>query len=197
MKHLSVSYDNGEILTAVSEIFLRGGWYDADVTYGKGAFWKGLQRPGRCSDLHPLFPDVVQDDSTALRTYADGSMGSIVFDPPFLFRSRRAENTETMCRWYGYFRSYAELWDMYSQSLDAIRRVLRPRGFLVMKCQDMTDSRFYCTHAAVIDYAVQNGYVLKDILVKVNRHKLQRDARQQNCAAKVHSYFLVLQKREG
>lgn len=128
MKHLSVSYDNGEILTAVSEIFLRGSWYDADVTFGKGAFWKGLQRPGRCSDLHPLFPDVVQDDSTELRTYADSSMGSIVFDPPFLFRSRRAENTETMCRWYGYFRSYAELWDMYSQSLDAIRRVLRPRG---------------------------------------------------------------------
>ena len=38
------------------------------------------------------------------------------------------------------------------------------------------------------------GYTLKDIGIKLGKSKLQRDARQQNCLAKIHSYWLVFKK---
>lgn len=195
MRHLSVSYSGQEILKAISEIFLRNGeWYDADVTYSKGVFWDGLKPPKYCSDLIPQAPNVTQDDSTVLSTYTSGSLRSVVFDPPFLFRDRKAANNDKMCKRFSYFKTYDELMEMYTKSMDSIRRVLIPKGFLVFKCQDMTDGRFYCTHNKAINYATSNGYTLKDIVLKVSKTKLQRDAKQQNCVAKVHSYFLILQK---
>lgn len=60
----------------------------------------------------------------------------------------------------------------------------------------MTDGKFYCTHNDIINYAKQNGFELKDIIIKATNSKLQRDAIQQNCVAKVHCYWLVLRKKK-
>ena len=38
------------------------------------------------------------------------------------------------------------------------------------------------------------GYTLKDIGIKISKSKLQRDAKQQNCLAKTHSFWLVFKK---
>ena len=40
------------------------------------------------------------------------------------------------------------------------------------------------------------GFELKDIIIKKSKTKLQRDAKQQNCVAKVHSYWLILKLKE-
>ncbi len=182
-------------MQAISDIHLRGKWFDADITYSKGVFWEGIPKPRLCSDLKPLFDFVKQDDSTKLNSYEDNSLGSIVFDPPFLFRNRRSANKDRMCKRFDYFQSFEELMDMYQRSLLAIHRKLSKGGILAFKCQDMTDGKFYCTHLEIISYAVKNGFVLKDIIIKVATHKLQREAKQQNCVAKVHRYWLILQKR--
>ena len=42
--------------------------------------------------------------------------------------------------------------------------------------------------------ADNNGFILKDIIIKATTQKLQRDAKQQNCVAKVHSYWLIFKK---
>lgn len=67
-------------------------------------------------------------------------------------------------------------------------------GVVCFKCQDMTDGKFYCTHNFIIDYAKEIGFELKDIIIKKSKTKLQRDAKQQNCVAKIHSYWLILKK---
>ena len=38
MRYLSVFDNDGDILTAMSDIFLKGEWYDLDCTYSKGVF---------------------------------------------------------------------------------------------------------------------------------------------------------------
>jgi len=58
----------------------------------------------------------------------------------------------------------------------------------------MTDGKFYCTHNEIINIAQSLGYRLMDIFIKVSKSKLQADAKQQNCGAKIHSYWLVLKK---
>ena len=117
-----------------------------------------------------------------------------MFDPPFLFRNRKSKNNDKISAWFDYFKSFEELQDMYKKSMDCIYRKLRKGGYLLFKCQDMTDGKFYCTHNFIINYAKSIDFKLKDIVIKKSKTKLQRDAKQQHCVAKVHSYWLVLKK---
>ena len=194
MRYLSVFKTDGEILKAISDIHLKGQWFDLDCTYSKGVFYKDIQPPKLKSDIMPLYNDVIQSDSQELNFVKDNSLDSIVFDPPFLFRNRKAVNSDKICARFSYFKSYKELFDMYKKSMIAINKKLKKGGILAFKCQDMTDGKFYCTHNDIINFATNNGFILKDIIIKATTQKLQRDAKQQNCVAKVHSYWLIFKK---
>lgn len=194
MKYLSVYNSDSDILKVISDIHLRGEWFDLDCTYSRGVFWKGIRQPKYKSDLTPLFDDVIQNDSRELKAFGDNTMNSVVFDPPFLFRNRKAVNNDQMCARFSYFKSYDDLLDMYSSSMKSIYRVLKKGGLLAFKCQDMSDNRFYCTHNDIINMAQEIGFKLKDIVIKVSNNKLQRDAKQQNVVAKTHCYWLVFKK---
>ena len=153
-----------------------------------------MRQPKYKSDLIPQVDGVVQDDATELKTYDNESLNSIIFDPPFLFRNRKSENSDKISKRFSYFKSFDELLDMYDKSLQACFNKLRKGGYLFFKCQDMTDGKFYCTHYHVINIAERAGFTLKDIAIKSSNKKLQRDAVQQNCLAKTHSYWIVLKK---
>lgn len=196
MRYLSVFSDDGEILKAISDIHLKGEWFDLDCTYSKGVFYQHILQPKMKSDLYPLYDDVVKADSQKLDFVADGSLNSVVFDPPFLFRNRKAVNNDKICARFSYFKSYDDLLDMYKNSMLAIYKKLKKGGILAFKCQDMTDGKFYCTHNDLINFATNNGFILKDIIIKATNRKLQRDAKKQNCVAKVHSYWLILKKEQ-
>ena len=194
MKYLSVFKNDEDVLKAISDIHLRGEWFEYDCTYSKGVFWKNIPKPVYKSDIEPLFDDVMKIDTTEMNGIADGYFNSIVFDPPFLFRKRKSKNKDKICARFSYFTSYEELISMYQKSLNQFKRVLAKGGYLCFKCQDMTDGKFYCTHNEIINYATSIGFTLKDIIIKATTQKLQRDAKQQNCVAKVHSYWIVLKK---
>lgn len=146
------------------------------------------------SDLIPVFDDVIESDAQKLDFVEDNSLNSIIFDPPFLFRDRKSENNDKTSARFSYFKSYEDLIEMYRNCLDCFNKKLKKGGYVFFKCQDMTDGKFYCTHNEIINYATSNGFVLKDIGIKIAKSKLQRDAKQQNCLAKTHSYWLVLKK---
>ena len=194
MRYFSVFKTDAEILRAINDIHLKGRWYDLDCTYSKGVFWKSLPQPRYKSDLYPQYDDVMQIDATTMDGIEDNRFETIVFDPPFLFRGRKAENRDKMSMRFSYFKSYEDLMRMYSKSMEQFMRVLKVRGYLLFKCQDMSEHRFYCTHKDIINYAEKIGFVLRDIVIKVSSNKLQRDAKQQNCVAKTHSYWLVFKK---
>lgn len=186
--------NDAEILKAISDIFLKGAWYDLDCTYSKGNFYKDIPQPKAKSDIEPLFEDVIQSDSQTLDFVSDEWLNSIVFDPPFLFRNRKSPNNDKISARFSYFKSYDELIEMYQNSIDCFYKKLKKGGYVFFKCQDMSDGKFYCTHNSIINYATNNGFILKDIIIKATNKKLQRDAKQQNCVAKVHSYWIVLKK---
>lgn len=194
MRYFSTFNNDSEILTAFSDIFLKGDWFDLDCTYSKGVFWENIKQPRLKSDLIPLFEDVIKADAQTLEFCEDNSLKSIVFDPPFLFRDRKADNNDKMCARFSYFPNYESLIEMYANTLDCFMRKLKKGGYVFFKCQDMTDGKFYCTHNEIINYATNIGFILKDIGIKISKSKLQRDAKQQNCLAKTHSYWLVFKK---
>lgn len=194
MRYLSVFESDSEILTAIDDIFLKNNWYDLDCTYSKGVFYYDIKQPRLKSDLEPSFEDVIKSDCTKLDFVEDNSLNSIVFDPPFLFRNRKSVNNDKISARFTYFKSYEELQDMYKKSMNCIYNKLKKGSYLCFKCQDMTDGKFYCTHNFIINYAESIGFVLKDIIIKKSNRKLQREAKQQNCVAKIHSYWLIFKK---
>ena len=194
MRYLSVFENDGDILKAIDDIFLKNKWFDLDCTYSKGVFYYGIEEPRLKSDLIPQFDDVIESDCTKLDFIEDNSINSIVFDPPFLFRKRKSANNDKISARFTYFNSYEELKLMYKESLNCFYKKLNKGGYLCFKCQDMTDGKFYCTHEFIINYARAIGFELKDIIIKKSKTKLQRNAKQQNCVAKIHSYWLIFKK---
>lgn len=194
MRYLSVFENDSDILKAIDDIFLKNKWFDLDCTYSKGVFYYGIQEPRLKSDLAPIGNDIKQADCTKLDFIEDNSLNSIVFDPPFLFRNRKSENKDKISNRFSYFKTYDELQEMYKKSMDCFKNKLKKGGYVCFKCQDMTDGKFYCTHNFIINYAKEIGFELKDIIIKKSKSKLQRDAKQQNCVAKVHSYWLIFKK---
>lgn len=196
LRYLSVFEKDSDILVAIDDIFLKNKWYDLDCTYSKGVFYQDIKEPRLKSDLIPRNTDVIKSDCTKLDFIDDNSLNSIVFDPPFLFRNRKSVNNDKISSRFTYFNTYEDLQSMYKLSMDCFTRKLKKGGYLCFKCQDMTDGKFYCAHAFIISYAEQIGFELKDIIIKKSKTKLQRDAKQQHCVAKVHSYWLVFKLRK-
>lgn len=172
--------------------------FDADLTYGNGGFWKDIPAPRFKFDKQSLASEVVEACSTDV-PLADNAVGSVVFDPPFLtyVRGGRDGNGSMIMakRFAGYWR-YDELEDHYRRTLTEAKRILRPKGVLVFKCQDIVHNhRLHCTHANVIGWAETAGLRLLDLFVLPAKHRMPSPNRagKQKHARIFHSYFLVFQ----
>jgi tRNA G10 N-methylase Trm11 len=194
----SVSDNQEEILTAIRDLHC-GGKFDCDVTYGNGVFYKNLKQPTFCFDIEPLHPHVIKADSTQI-PLPNESIESIVFDPPFLtyVRAGRKGNGNMVMgkRFAGYWR-YEELQAHYERTIDEAFRVLKHKGKLIFKCQDIIHNhKMHCTHFNVIDWAMTMGFRLADLFVLVANHRMPSPNRKgkQRHARIFHSYFLVLEK---
>lgn len=79
----SVFTSQRQLLGAISALYLKGENFEVDVTYGSGAMHKGRLRPERCFDIEPR--DLLVEKADCRKLPLDSSsVGSIIFDPPFL-----------------------------------------------------------------------------------------------------------------
>jgi hypothetical protein len=197
----SVYETQEEILAAIARLHCPE-WFDADLTYGNGSFWKKSKRPKHCFDLTPLSPGVTQADSRNL-PLETASIKSAVFDPPFLTyvkngRDHKGGKVAMTARFGGYY-TYGELEAHYTATLSEAYRVLKPLGRLVFKCQDVIHNhKMHCTHANVIAWAQVRGFRVLDLFILPARSRmtgpqLRRKGTQRH-ARVWHSYFLVFER---
>jgi len=198
MRFISVYENDKDIFNAINKIFLNEKGFHLDPTFSKGVFYKGFPEPELKSDLNPQREDVKESDCRNLDWIKNNSIRSILFDPPFLFRNRKAVNNDVICGRFSYFKTFEDLLEMYGNSLKEFFRIIEIRGFLVFKCQDMTDGSgsrpFFDTHCEVIKMAKDIGFSLQDIGILVKKNKIIRKAKVQGCLRKVHSYYLVFRR---
>ena len=177
----------------------------ADVTYGKGVFWRNVPE-----DAYRLFPTDIHDgvDCRDL-PYEDGEIDCVVLDPPYMHSpggtahmahsafERHYRNNGTGNRTN---RKYHEaVLALYEDAGAEAYRVLRENGVLVVKCQDeICSNRQRFTHVELMRAYEQIGFMAEDLFVvmRQNRPGVSRTVRQVH-ARKNHSYFLVFWKREG
>ena len=193
----SVSYDQIEILKSIMTL-CKIDRFCADVTYGNGVFYKDIPKPGYRFDLDGDLDGVTQADSTALPIGGE-SISSLVFDPPFLTYVRAARegngNMVMAKRFAGYWR-YDELESHYIGTIKEAHRVLKKKGIMVIKCQDIIHNhKMHCTHVNVINWAA-GMFRLKDLFVLPAKHRMPSPNRKgvQKHARVFHSYFLVLER---
>ena len=200
---------NAELFPKILQLHVPVGSIVADVTYGKGVFWKQVAE----SDYNVIASDIAINGIDCRNLpYDGGVMDCVVLDPPYMegfYRTKQSTRAGTGT--YSAFReSYssgdevsdaapkyqAAVLDMYISAGKEASRVLRDRGILIVKCQDaVSANKQWLTHVDIIKEYTQRGFYTRDlfILVRPNRPAVSRVLRQVH-ARKNHSYFLVFEK---
>jgi len=177
----------------------------ADVTYGKGVFWKDIPK-----DRYKLLPTDLKDGVDCRNLpYNDGEIDCVVFDPPYMHTPGGTAhvNHQNYESYYknnvspnGSGKKYHEaVLDLYFKAAHEAYRVLRNEGIYIVKCGDeVCANQQRLTHVEIVNELTQNGFIVEDlfVLLRNNRPGVSRVIRQVH-ARKNHSYFLVFRKSKN
>jgi hypothetical protein len=192
----SVSSSDTVILNSILGLYCPDG-FDLDPTYSQGVFYKEVPQPKLKFDLKAQYPFVGECDCRKL-PFPAGYLGSIVFDPPFMFGTHGQTKNNIMNKRFSMFDSWGELETMYRESLVEFYRILKVGGVLAFKCQDYTDSQTTLTHCFVFNWAVQAGFKTEDLFIlTVDGGRIYNPSLVQRHARKFHSYWFVFRKGRG
>lgn len=176
----------------------------ADITFGKGVFWQKVDL-----DEYEVYPtDLKSGIDCRNLPYPDDCLDAVVLDPPYmegLFR-RNANNLAgggSHAAFRDHYSDGAEtidgpkyheaVLDLYFRAGAEAKRILRPNGIFIVKCQDeVSANRQRLTHVELINHFEAQGFYTKDlfVIVRANKPGVSRMLTQVH-ARKNHSYFLV------
>lgn len=184
---------NADLMAAVAPYYLTGSVLD--VTYGEGKWWERFKPQ---LTAHDLKLDGV--DFTALPE-TDASYDAVCFDPPYITTGGLGSSSARIYSGrggglrdrYGLAqRSQDELWALISGGMSEAARVVRPGGFVLVKCMDFADTGLTLGHRRVLDIADDLSLECHDLIVHhtgsgPGGHNIFDPKR----ARRHHSYLLV------
>ena len=194
---------NDELFPQILALYVELGSTVADVTYGKGVFWRRV--PDGAFDLMPT--DLSTGTDCRSLPYGDGSIDCVVFDPPYMHTPGGTAHVNHQ-NFEQYYRNnntssgkkyHEAVLDLYYSAAREAFRVLRSSGVYIVKCQDeVCANQQRLTHVEIISELQTYGFVAEDIfvLVRTGRPGVSRLLRQVH-ARKNHSYFIVFVKPDG
>lgn len=189
----SVSDSQLEIIKDIQSLYT--GNIQCDVTFSKGAFWKGLEEPTIKFDIcpPPKRIDVLQADCRNL-PMGDNTLESMMYDPPFIVAHGK---DSVIGNRFSSYKSMKELWQFYDDSLKEFSRVIKKKGYLIVKCQDIVSGgRNHLSHVFICNKAEEYGFENVDLFILTAKHRMTtHNTTVQKHARKYHSYFLVFQKK--
>jgi len=193
---------NDELFPAILELYVHPGAVVADVTYGSGVFWKDV--PNARYQL--LATDISTGTDCRNLQYDQESVDCVVLDPPYMHTPGGTAHVghQHYERYYknngasnGNVAKYHEaVLELYFEAGLEAKRVLRPNGIFIVKCQDeVCANQQRLTHVELINEYSRQGFVCEDlfVLVRRNRPGVSRLLRQVH-ARKNHSYFLIFRR---
>lgn len=225
--HSAYQDTNDAVFPHILKLYVPKGSRIADVTYGRGVFWKRVdisQYEVSLSDIKTenLLPGCTGGIDSRKLPYEDSSMDAVVFDPPYMhtpggtahnghqnyeaYYQNNVEHDPEIVEqiWYetdGKPPKYHEaVLDLYFRSAREAWRVLRPGGIYIVKCQDeVCTNKQRLTHVEITVEFERYGFQVEDLFVVVRTHRpgVSRLLQSQYHARKNHSYFMVYRKGGG
>jgi len=194
---------NDEIFPFVLSLYVEPGSIVADVTYGKGVFWRKVPQ-----DAYKLLSSDLESGVDCRELpYQDMSIDCMVFDPPYMHTPGGTAHVNHQ-NYEGYYKNnlansekkyHEAVLDLYFTAAREAWRVLRHGGIYIVKCQDeVCANQQRLTHVELINELSKNGFVIEDLFVVIRNGKpgVSRMLKQAH-ARKNHSYFLVFLKPKG
>jgi hypothetical protein len=176
-------------MASVAGLWICDGDQVADVTWGRGVFWKKL--PGLPTFAHDLKTDGI--DCRKL-PYADGSLDVVVLDPPY----RPTHGSKGFAG-----NGLAEAYQLGGNVLDSINDVSDLYGAaleeVLVKCQDLSyGHRLHLFSLDVLQLMVAAGFEFADQFILVNESRLSSGAwEKQERARRAHSVLWVGVRVDG
>lgn len=195
---------NAEIFPDILKLHLNEGDTIADVTFGKGVFWRKVDR----TKYNLLSSDIQDGVDFRNLPYKDNTIDAVVIDPPYMEGATRntayTSGQKAFSSYYGLQqiknssdRYHGAILKLYLEACFEANRVLKKSGKLIIKCQDeVCANKQRLTHVEIIN-ALYNEWHCKDIfvVVRTNRPVVSRIKKQVH-ARKNHSYFLVFERQK-
>lgn len=166
-----------------------------DPTFGRGKWWTTF-RPEK------LFTHDLRADGVDFRDlpYDDATFDDAVFDPPYMAPGGR--ETSTMTDFNDRFgthntpRTPLENQQLINDGLSEVHRVVKPRGFVLVKCMDYVNSgRLFLGTHHTLTHGLSLGFECFDRLEHWRRTPSPQPAgRRQVHARRNYSTLLVFRK---
>jgi|GEM_PF-1417061 len=193
-----VQGDNADLIAAVARLYLPKGCRVADITYGRGVFWRKVNLTNhRFHKSDKITCPSTPHDFRRL-PYKDRFFDVVVFDPPY------AHAGDTMMVEPSYLiastaggLSQRDIMEGYRLGITEAARILRPGGTLWVKCADEIESRRQRrSHMEVYHIAQELGLIDQDLFVLMQDVLPVTNGRPQRHARKNCSFLWVFRKAE-
>lgn len=179
---------NSGLIKNVVGLYFQEGDTIADVTYGKGVFWKEVDK----TKFKVVGSDIETGIDFRKLPYENESFNHSVIDPPYA----RITNLKGMVDCYNTtrFTTHEDIIQLYQEGLNELVRITKPGGFILCKCQDeVCGCKQKWSHIEIYNIAMELGLYSKDLFILVNEKKPKPQHKQQH-ARKIHSYLWIFQK---
>lgn len=181
---------NADLFPDILRLYVPEGSVVADVTFGKGVFWRNVDT----SKYVLKSSDLMEGIDFRSLPYEDGSIDALVLDPPYMHDGKTVHKAlnDNYRNNHQPTTSHASVIRLYCGGILEAARVLKKKGVIIVKCQDETESgkqRF--SHVELIQLLGLLGFEIIDLCVLVQEHRPIMRLDYQKSARKNHSYALV------
>ena len=178
---------NADLFSEVLRLYVERGKCIADVTYGKGVFWRKVP-----SGAYEVVPSDLQTGIDFCHLpYRDASFDALVLDPPYMHGGKTVKESINDC-YKNENTSHESIVALYLGGILEARRVLVKSGVLFVKCQDEIESgKQRLTHVELLTILPMVGFRIEDMFVLHSSSIPAMREQYQLHARKNHSYLIV------
>lgn len=205
--HSSVVGDNSDLFAEVVKLYPVKGRDVIDATFGRGVFWRQIDT-SKCRSF--VGHDIAQDGVDCRKLpERDASADVVVIDPPYRpdigasgYQERQYRGRETTRG-----MTIEAIIELYCEAMAEARRVLRPGGLCLVKCQDLVHGgKQYWSHIRIFEFIENEGYFTAEDLFLLHQERppapvpvKTKDGRipKQKHARRRHSYLWIFRKGRG
>lgn len=183
--------DNSDLFKSVADFYLKKGMRVADVTFGKGVFWKKID-----TSIFDFLPSDLQTgvDFTAL-PYDASSIDALVLDPPYMHGGDTVKKSINDC-YKNQNTSHESVIRLYTAGALEAARVLKKKGLFIFKAQDEIESgKQRLSSHELISVFEKLGFRVLDCFVLIQKSVPTMREKYQKTARKNHSYLYVMEFR--